>query len=168
MAFRANSFEFLWRTVNSKPPTMPFGIVACTFSDNLSRNSCICSSNWITPKTAHAQLVDYLRVGRSMFCYAILITRIPWVHVRVHCATRSHQVSWAHARLPRTESLQKYNLFLYLCLYFYVLTAILNFSYKFFKSFVISKTGVETRGNLRTELGPPVFFSAIFCWRIKA
>ena len=31
----------LWSTVNSKPPTMPFGIVACTFSDNLSRNSCI-------------------------------------------------------------------------------------------------------------------------------
>ena len=41
MAFRANSFKFLRRTVNSKPPTMPFGIVACTFSVNLSRNSCI-------------------------------------------------------------------------------------------------------------------------------
>ena len=27
--------------VNSKPPTIPFGIVACTFSDNLFRNSCI-------------------------------------------------------------------------------------------------------------------------------
>ena len=26
---------------NSKPPTMPFRIVACTFPDNLSRNSCI-------------------------------------------------------------------------------------------------------------------------------
>ena len=31
---------FFGRTVNSKPPTTPFGIVACTFSDNLSRNSC--------------------------------------------------------------------------------------------------------------------------------
>ena len=41
MAFRANSYKFLWRTVNSKPPTMPSGIVACTFSDNLCRNSCI-------------------------------------------------------------------------------------------------------------------------------
>ena len=41
MAFRANSFKFLWKTENSKPPTMPFGIVACTFSDNLSRNSCM-------------------------------------------------------------------------------------------------------------------------------
>ena len=28
--------------VNSKLPTTPFGIVACTFSDNLSPNSCIC------------------------------------------------------------------------------------------------------------------------------
>ena len=38
--FRTNSFKFLQRTVNLKPPTMPSGIVACTFSDNLSRNSC--------------------------------------------------------------------------------------------------------------------------------
>ena len=36
-----HSFKFLCRRVNSKPPTIPFGIVACTFSDNLSRNSCI-------------------------------------------------------------------------------------------------------------------------------
>ena len=35
-----HSFKFLWRTKNSKPPTIPFGIVARTFSDNLSRNSC--------------------------------------------------------------------------------------------------------------------------------
>ena len=34
-------FKFLWRAVNSKPPTIPFGIVACTFVDNLSQNSCI-------------------------------------------------------------------------------------------------------------------------------
>ena len=36
-----NSFKFLWRTVNSNPPTIPFRIVTSTFSDNLSRNSCI-------------------------------------------------------------------------------------------------------------------------------
>ena len=29
------------KTVNSKPPTITIGIVARTFSDNLSRNSCI-------------------------------------------------------------------------------------------------------------------------------
>ena len=28
-----HSFKFLWRKVNSKLPTIPFGIVACTFSD---------------------------------------------------------------------------------------------------------------------------------------
>ena len=36
-----HSLKFLWRTVKSKPHTIPFGIVACTFSDNLHRNSCI-------------------------------------------------------------------------------------------------------------------------------
>ena len=39
--FLCHSFKILWRTVNSKPPTRPFGIVPCTFSDNLSRNSCV-------------------------------------------------------------------------------------------------------------------------------
>ena len=50
MAFPANSFKFFWRTENSKPATMPFGIVACTFSDNLCRNSCILNdfSWWIS------------------------------------------------------------------------------------------------------------------------
>ena len=36
-----HSFKFLWRTKNSKPPIIPFRIVARTFSDNLSRNSCL-------------------------------------------------------------------------------------------------------------------------------
>ena len=35
------------------------------------------SSNWIIPNTAHRQSVEYLRVGRSLFCHAIFITRIP-------------------------------------------------------------------------------------------
>ena len=47
-----------------------------------TRTFYIRSSNWIIPNTAHAQSVDCLRVGRSMSCHAILITRIPWVHVR--------------------------------------------------------------------------------------
>ena len=34
-------FKFLWRTKHPKPPTIPFGTVTCTFSDNLSWNSCI-------------------------------------------------------------------------------------------------------------------------------
>ena len=58
----------------------------------------------IIPNTAHAQMVDYLRVGRAMFCHAILITRIPWlVQVLVHHATRSRR-SWAHFRLPRRKN----------------------------------------------------------------
>ena len=49
------------------------------------------SPNRIIQNTAHAQSVDYLRVGRSKFRHVILITRIPWVHIRVHQATRSHR-----------------------------------------------------------------------------
>ena len=33
------SLKFLGRTVNSKPPIIPFGIVASTFSDDLFRNT---------------------------------------------------------------------------------------------------------------------------------
>ena len=40
-----NSFKFLWRTGHSKLPTIPFGVVACTFSDNLSRNTCKMSAS---------------------------------------------------------------------------------------------------------------------------
>ena len=49
------------------------------------------SPNRIIQNTGHAQSVDYLRVGRSTFFPVILITRIPWVHIRVHHATRSHR-----------------------------------------------------------------------------
>ena len=65
------------------------------------------SSNWIIPNTAEAQSVDYLRVGRSTFFHAILITRFPWVHVRVHHTTFSHRGSWAHVRLLRTKNYKK-------------------------------------------------------------
>ena len=34
-------FQISLKRVHSKPPTIPFGIVACTFSENLSRNSCM-------------------------------------------------------------------------------------------------------------------------------
>ena len=37
-------FQILWQTVNSKPPAIPFGVVACTLSDNRSQNSCISSA----------------------------------------------------------------------------------------------------------------------------
>ena len=34
-------FKFLWKTVNSKPPAIPFGLIAGTLSDNLPQNSCL-------------------------------------------------------------------------------------------------------------------------------
>ena len=43
-----HSFKFLWKTGQTKPPTIPFGIVACTFSDNRSQNSCMCSGELIS------------------------------------------------------------------------------------------------------------------------
>ena len=36
------------RTVDLKSPTLPFGIVACTLSDNLSRISCIRIHKYLT------------------------------------------------------------------------------------------------------------------------
>ena len=41
-------FQISLRKGNSKPPTMPFRIVACTFPDNLSRNSCIRNNENVT------------------------------------------------------------------------------------------------------------------------
>ena len=50
LGLSCHSFNFLWRRVNSKPATIiPFGIVACTFSDNLSRNSCILVTTTLFP-----------------------------------------------------------------------------------------------------------------------
>ena len=42
-----------------------------------------------------------------MYRHAVLTSWFPWVHVRVHYATRSHRVSWAHVRLPRTKNFKK-------------------------------------------------------------
>ena len=57
---------YLWRTVNSKPPTIPFGIVACTFSDNFFRNSCRWADRpyrLLTPRVVHSLCAwrDYKR-----------------------------------------------------------------------------------------------------------
>ena len=42
MASCAILSNFIEKIVNSKSPAIPFGIVVCSFSDNLSRNSCLC------------------------------------------------------------------------------------------------------------------------------
>ena len=49
-------------------------------------------------------------------------------------------MNWAQIAQKKQQQAQVYESKIYLCLYFYVLTDILNFSYKFFKSFVICKT----------------------------
>ena len=38
---------------HKKPPTIPFGIVACTFSDNLSRNSCMKGKGTLSFRSVH-------------------------------------------------------------------------------------------------------------------
>ena len=73
MAFRANSFKFLWKQENSKPPTMPFRIVACTFPDNLSRNSCMreCANIVLLVKrreTLHALFIASFILKNNTFC----------------------------------------------------------------------------------------------------
>ena len=71
----------------------------------------------------------------------------PDPHVRGQQATRSHRRSRANSfslgyteKVTKTPSLSKWNLFPGLYLYFYVLTIILNFSFKVYKSFLICKT----------------------------
>ena len=85
-----HSFKFLWRTANSKPPTIPFVIVACTFCDNLSRNSCILKQ-WI---------VFFLAlIGYSISAYPTLFTDSPQVplserrQTRVSCEQNAFPVS---------------------------------------------------------------------------
>ena len=51
-------------------------------------------------------------------------------------------------------SIRKWNLFLYLCLDYYVLTAILNFSYKVFTSFTTCKTIPKIAVIYAPNLGP--------------
>ena len=62
-------------------------------------------------------------------------------------------LGYAEKATPDPSLRIKYNLFLYSCLYFYVLTSILNFSYKVFKSFVkckrVSKLAVIYTPSLR-------------------
>ena len=50
----SNFSEEQW---TQKPPTMPFGIVVCTFSDNLSRNSCMWQSISALPPLSRLRLV---------------------------------------------------------------------------------------------------------------
>ena len=58
---------FLWRTVNSKLPTIPFGILASTFPDNLSRNSCIYYCNLALGCTYKSNLKSIVILRKRAF-----------------------------------------------------------------------------------------------------
>ena len=61
---------------------MPFGIVACTFSDNLSRNSCIQLAKYLSilsvkslkKKGALINSIAYLSLNRDNSCTSIFIS----------------------------------------------------------------------------------------------
>ena len=182
-------------TLTRRSPTIPFGIVTCTFSDNLSGNSCIQCSR--SPRnTSSSRLLSARQIAQNQKLWKKFPTKntsqYPWPGEEIRdwpglkdlalswwidarfvdagevCELRLHTVtflaSFCVGKQHRTNnepqnrikgpwlnpsciekattgpSLGKYNLFLYLCLYFFGLTTILNFSYKEFKSFVICKT----------------------------
>ena len=52
----------------------------------------------------HSRAINRLSEGRNIYIlHAILTTRFPWVHIRVHQAKRSYRVSWAHVRFPEKK-----------------------------------------------------------------
>ena len=82
-----DSFKFLWKTVHLKSPTIPFRIVACTFSDNLSQNSCIqaplaaaISPLAISPSTWVNEIRPDHNTGRES--RSLLFTNSVWVLLR--------------------------------------------------------------------------------------
>ena len=64
-------FKFLWTAEHSKPPTIPFGIVACTFSDNLYRNSC----KWVPARRLFSS--SSLHVSSTIFSSTIKTAEPP-------------------------------------------------------------------------------------------
>ena len=67
MASRAILSKFLRRAAISKPPTIPFGIVACTFSDNLFRNSCIVFvPGDLAASIVHGNKIGHYRVPKTL------------------------------------------------------------------------------------------------------
>ena len=73
-----NSFKFLWRTGHSKLPTIPFGVVACTFSDNLSRNTCIRNAQG-GPLISVFHLVSGF-ISNSLSHWILVSRRMLWKH----------------------------------------------------------------------------------------
>ena len=75
-----HSFNFLRRTVNSKPPTIHFGINTCTFSDKpFSKKSCIsisgkCSTLWVEFTTG-----TILTISNNSMTYSWFLPGLWWL-----------------------------------------------------------------------------------------
>ena len=99
--------------------------------------------------SSYTQIVYWLRVS-GVWNYPIGLaylrcSRSPRNRLHKQRAAKPYKMAmnWAQVTQKKTTtdpSSRKYNLVLYSCLYFYVLTTILNFSCKVFKSFLICKT----------------------------
>ena len=59
------------KTVKSKPPTIPFGVVACSLSDNLSQHSCIFGLVFFVLKSFLGIARQWTRGKFAIFCLAI-------------------------------------------------------------------------------------------------
>ena len=103
---------YFWRTVNSKPPTIPFGIVACTFSDNFFRNSCRWAGRLyrlLTPRAVHSLCAwrDYKRQSAQGASLRSEIyekeprsTKLwPFVISRFHCTFKHNLKVYVHGKI---------------------------------------------------------------------
>ena len=60
------------KNMNSVLPTIPFGIVACTFSDNLSRNSYIMKTKMVTNQSIHHTATLWSFLMHSLYIIFVL------------------------------------------------------------------------------------------------
>ena len=103
---------YFWRTVNSKPPTIPFGIVACTFSDNFFPNSCRWAGRLyrlLTPRAVHSLCAwrDYKRQSAQGASLRSEIyekeprsTKLwPFVISRFHCTFKHNLKVYVHGKI---------------------------------------------------------------------
>ena len=67
-------FSLNWKTVYSKPPTIPLEIDACTFSSNLSRNSCVhnVTSSTVTTRSGPLLFITSRECISPFFCIFFL------------------------------------------------------------------------------------------------
>ena len=91
VASRAIFSNFFWRTEHSKPPTIPFGIVACTFSDNPSRNSCIQNSVLYVQRCCFAYQTTFSILFYFLSFFLSLVIYLSFFFFDVLGCGRSHR-----------------------------------------------------------------------------